>query len=275
MSVKTPILHPVKIYSERSVINNFKLITETDKQYVSIKIRLHLIFNTIQIEYYCPYWGSESLSYEAFCMKVETAGYDGVEIYLPFRDASKKAALIAAIVCYPLRLILQHNQTTEPNFDAQRHLLRDYLEDLMDLDCVLINSQTGKDYFKKEQNQELIEMASEIGAHTGRKIIRETHRGKFSFDLGVTKCYLEALPDLRLTLDISHWTNVSESLLEAQEEALELAITRTNHIHSRIGFQEMPQIPDPRAPEWKGVVDRHVSIWQRVVNFKKKAGHPL
>jgi len=85
------------------------------------------------------------------------------------------------------------------------------------------------------------------------------------FAAHVTKKYLEVNPHLNITLDISHWVAVAESYLEDQVEAVSLAISRTRHIHSRVGYPEGPQIPDPRLPEWEEAVSRHLSWWNNVV----------
>ncbi|WP_315814817.1 hypothetical protein [Paraflavitalea speifideaquila] len=87
--------------------------------------------------------------------------------------------------------------------------------------------------------------------------------------------YLQGNPDLRLTLDISHWCNVSESLLEDQPATVELAISRTDHVHSRVGHAQGPQVSDPRAPEWKSAVEAHFSWWDKIVALKKEQGKTL
>ena len=40
-------------------------------------------------------------------------------------------------------------------------------------------------------------------------------------------------------------------LLEDLDEIMSLACSRAIHIHGRVGYQEGPQVPDPRAPENK------------------------
>jgi hypothetical protein len=56
----------------------------------------------------------------------------------------------------------------------------------------------------------------------------------------VARHYLENVPDLRFTLDISHWCNVHESLLADQQETVDLVLPRVDHVHARIGHQEGP-----------------------------------
>ena len=140
---------------------------------------------------------------------------------------------------------------------------------------VFINSQTGKDYFNFEQNKRLFDLAKRISEETGVKIIHETHRGKSLYAANITQDYLTKIPDLRICLDISHWCNVHESLLEDQQEAVDLAIAHTDHIHSRIGHQEGPQVNDPRANEWQEVLETHLVWWDKVVEIHKKNGTNL
>jgi hypothetical protein len=83
---------------------------------------------------------------------------------------------------------------------------------------------------------------------------------------------MDALPDLRITFDVSHWCNVHESLLDDQPETLSKTLERVDHIHARIGHPEGPQVNDPRAPEWKDAVEAHFAWWDTVVSRKKREG---
>ncbi len=96
-------------------------------------------------------------------------------------------------------------------------------------------------------------------------ITHETHRGKALFAAHIGQQFLTELPDLRICLDISHWCTVHESLLEDQSEAVALAIARADHIHSRVGYAEGPQVNDPRAPEWDATLNVHLAWWDQVV----------
>jgi hypothetical protein len=139
---------------------------------------------------------------------------------------------------------------------------------------LLINAHTGRDHFTFEQNRELLECAREVETISGVPVVHETHRGRFSFAAHVTRAALEALPWLRLTLDVSHWCNVAESFLQDQPGAVELAIERTDHVHARVGFPEGPQVPDPRAPEAREALEAHLAIWDRVVRARGEGGAP-
>lgn len=95
------------------------------------------------------------------------------------------------------------------------------------------------------------------------------------FAAPVAKRFLETIPGLRITMDISHWCNVSESLLADQQQTVDLAIQRTDHIHARIGHPEGPQVSDPRAPEWEPACKAHFGWWDKVVELKKQQGETL
>ena len=91
----------------------------------------------------------------------------------------------------------------------------------------------------------------------------------------VTRNFIEKIPNLRLTLDVSHWCNVHESLLTDQQETMTLALQRVDHIHARIGHAEGPQVNDPRAPEWEPAVKAHFTWWDAIVKMKKEKGETI
>ncbi len=229
----------------------------------------------MNIEFFCPRWGCEHLTYPEFCELVAAAGYDGIETFLPTGDEAESQRILESVENAGLKLILQHWETVEPDFEEHKRQYRARLQWQADAKPMFINSQTGLDWFTFEQNRELIALASEIETASGVRVVHETHRRKFSFCAATTYRFLRDLPDLRLTADFSHWCNVSESLLEDQVTFVDLAIERADHFHARIGFQQGPQIPDPRAPEWQEVVDVHLGWWDRIVARHRERGAGL
>ncbi|MGC9353509.1 MAG: sugar phosphate isomerase/epimerase family protein [Mariniphaga sp.] len=228
----------------------------------------------MELKIFCPLWGSVELEKEAFIRKVKVAGYDGVEMSLSL-DQNEKASILELIEKNDLQLIAQHFETVTPDFNKHKEEFRLRLENLATANPLIINTQTGKDYFEFEQNCKLIEIADEVSKEYNVKIIHETHRGKFGFAAHVMAHYLKNFPRLRIGFDISHWCNVAESFLQDQNEAVELAISRTDHIHARVGFPEGPQVPDPRVPEWQEALQIHLNWWRKVVENHQKAGNNL
>lgn len=225
----------------------------------------------MKIKFFCPLWGSENLEIKSFVAKVKDAGYDGIEMSLPM-ETERKEEILKLVKKSDLQFIAQHWETSALDYDVHRKEYRERLLNLATSKPLFINSQTGKDFFTYEQNTGLIQIAEEVSRESGIKIIHETHRGKFSFAVHITSQFLKNLPGLRLSLDLSHWCNVAESWMEDQPEAMSLALSRADHIHARVGFPEGPQIPDPRAPEWKEALEKHLGWWSRVIEQRHMEG---
>lgn len=228
----------------------------------------------MEIKFFCPQWGSNHLDFNEFVTNVTNAGYYGIEMSLPLNQ-NEKDSMLHSIRRQGLLFIAQHWETSTPDFEEHKKEYRTRLVNLATAAPLFINSQTGKDFFSFEQNSELIQIASEVSQQHGVKIIHEIHRGKFSFAAHITADYLNRLPDLRIGFDISHWCNVAESYLHDQQAAIDLAISRADHIHARVGFPEGPQITDPRDTNWKEAVDYHIGWWKRIVEIRRKEGMPV
>lgn len=229
----------------------------------------------MQVDFFCPRWGSEQLAWAAFFEKVKAAGYDGVEYAIPAATTAQELETVWALADKTnLQLIAQHYDTADTDYNRHFDLYAAWLEKMKAFPCVKLNSQTGRDCFNMEENMGLIQLAAAFEIDTGMPVVHETHRGKFSFAAHVTYAYLQCLPGLRLTLDASHWVNVAESYLEDQSLFVEAALQRADHVHARVGHPQGPQVPDPRAPEWKHAVDIHCAWWKQVGQLREAAGTP-
>ncbi|MEO8852645.1 MAG: sugar phosphate isomerase/epimerase [Ginsengibacter sp.] len=224
----------------------------------------------------CPKWGSENISWKDFFPKAKNEGYDGVEFGVP-RDLHQVTLdeIWNLSVKHDMLLIPQHYDTYEGSYSEHYDLYCKWLEKMKPYNSFKINSQTGKDFFTFEQNHSLILAAERFAEANGVEIYHETHRNKFSFAAHVTKEYLEKIPSLKITLDISHWVCVSESFLEDQPEAVIIALERTAHFHARVGYAEGPQVPDPRAAEWQSALEAHLGWWDKVAELMKSKNEIL
>ncbi|WP_018612158.1 sugar phosphate isomerase/epimerase family protein [Segetibacter koreensis] len=222
----------------------------------------------MKLLFFCPRWGQEHTPWDTFLQNVKEAGYDGVECSLPLSEREQEE-ILSGFSKYNLQFIAQHWETVDPNFEKHCLEYQTRLQSLANAKPLFINTQTGKDYYSFQQNGQLISIARDIAKNTGVSIIHETHRGKFSFAAHVTKFFLEQIPDLRITLDISHWCNTAETFLQDQADAVNLALSRTDHLHSRVGYTEGPQVPDPRAPEWQEALQFHLNWWDQVIERQR------
>ena len=217
-------------------------------------------------------WGFKGTTDE-FCAKAKESGYDGIEVWWP-RDEKTKTELLAALDKHELEVGLLAGQWTS-DFSEHFEGFKKAVEEAVSLKPLFVNCHSGKDYFSFEQSRKILESTFEVSERSGVKVLHETHRGRILFAAHIAKRFMETLPELRLTLDISHWCNVHESLLLDQPEAVNLALSRTDHIHSRVGHPESPQVTDPRAPEWENAVKAHFEWWDKVVAMKAKNGKTL
>lgn len=218
-------------------------------------------------------WGFQG-TMDDFCAKVKKEGYDGIELWWPTNNKKAQDDLFAALKKYDLEIgFLCGGSQSNP----QEHLA--FYKKMIDAAArqniqrpLYINNHSGRDHFSFDDNKKFIEHTQALAKETGILICHETHRGRMLFAAHITRKFIESFPELRLTLDISHWCNVHESLLADQQETVEMALSRTDHIHARIGHPEGPQVNDPRASEWEPVVKQHFEWWDKIVERKKKNG---
>jgi len=220
----------------------------------------------MNVLFFCTRWGSDAIGLKKFVEKALAAGYDGIEAGVPSDlPAAELEELFSEAGRHHLRVILQHYDTYEADFEEHKRRYAAWFEKIKPYRPFLINSQTGKDFFSMQQNLEIIAIADGFSARYNIPVVHETHRNKFSFACHITHAYLQAEPSLRLALDISHWVNVAESFLDDQPQAVSMALERAAHIHARVGFPEGPQVPDPRDPRWAEAVETHCRWWDRIV----------
>jgi sugar phosphate isomerase/epimerase len=220
-------------------------------------------------------WGFEG-SLDTYCAKVKKEGYDGIEIWWPM-EKKEEDELFATLKKYSLEVGFlcgaYHKDFAEHLTHFQKMTEAAATNKIQK--PLYINCHSGKDFFSFEQNQKFIDHTIALAKQTGIKICHETHRSRLLFAAPVAHQYLEKNRDLRITFDVSHWCNVSESLLEDQQETVDLALQRTDHIHARIGHPQGPQVNDPRAPEWAPAVKAHLTWWDQIVELKRKSGETL
>lgn len=217
-------------------------------------------------------WGYGG-TWEEFCARIKGLGYDGAELWCP-DDVAERNMVLSTFQKHGLKLGFLVG-SGERDYNKHLQQFKANLEIAAAAKPVYINCHSGRDYFTFEQNQAFIDFTTQVSKKTGVPIYHETHRSRILYAAPVARQYMDKLPDLRLTLDISHWCCVHESLLDDQADTVALALSRADHIHARIGHTEGPQVNDPRAPEWKQALNAHITWWDQVVERKKKEGKQL
>ena len=228
--------------------------------------------NQLDLKIFATNWGFQG-SLTEFCRKAKEEGYDGVEIWTP-RKEKDRDKFFATVAKYNLAFGFLAGNWGD-NFEQNLKSFESSLESATALKPSFINCHSGKDFYTPTQCEQFFKLTEKYNKSSGIPIYHETHRGRILFAPHIAHQYFKNYADLRVTLDISHWCVVAESLLDNQREAVEMALRRTDHVHSRVGFEEGPQVPEPRAPEWQKAVNAHFAWWDKVVKMKTAANEPL
>ena len=234
----------------------------------------------MQTKFSCTYWGSEHLSPSKFITNIAAAGFEGAELFLTPPDTTTDAFLLAIETIRKQNpdfyfITLQLPFPKEDTVAAHVKVMEANFTNLAAINPLFINSHTGRDYFSFDDNCRIIDAAMNFAAKNGVRILHETHRGRFSFHAASLLPYLDKFPQMELVGDFSHFCTVSESMLEGQEDIISRIIPQVSHIHARLGFEQGPQVNDPKAPEWQAHLEKFLYWWQQIITTKKAAGQSL
>ena len=218
-------------------------------------------------------WGMEQTKIDDSLNLIKHAGFDGIEMALPDSETNREElkSLLHETV---LDLIVQV-RTEGSNPEEHIASLEEEVLKAVSLNPLLINMQTGKDYWPIDDNMKVIHHAEKLANERGIKILHETHRARATFCTTSTMAIIDAMPEIRFTADFSHWCCVHNTLLQDQSHFIDRVIERSDYIHARVGNATAPQITDPRAPEWTETVEIHIDWWRKIVNHHRNKGTEL
>ena len=123
----------------------------------------------------------------------------------------------------------------------------------------------GVDAWSLEQAKEFYSEALEYEAETGIPVAHETHRSRLLHSPWQAMEILEAFPELKTAMDLSHWVVMAERLIHDQEAAIELVASRAIHVDARVGHEQGPQVPDPRDPSWSNHLEVFEAWWDLAI----------
>jgi len=215
--------------------------------------------HTRGLDQYLPHW--------------RQVGYQAIEA--PLHLAPDPPALLRLLQQSGWRWIPQvFSRDFLPGGTVREHLdsLRRQIEGCLDYRPWFFNVHSGSDAWSLNEAEEFYGATIELEQRLGIVLAHETHRSRCFGNPWFTRAVLESHPQLRLTCDFSHWVCVAERLLDDCGPIIELAARHAMHLHARVGHEQGPQVPDPRAPEWTRHVEAHERWWDIVWAAQRQAG---
>lgn len=157
---------------------------------------------------------------------------------------------------------------------VETHLssMREQIEECLDADPLFFNAHSGSDAWSLEEAEEFYLRVGEMESELGCVIVHETHRSRCFGHPWNTIRLLDRVSGLKLTCDFSHWVCYAERLLADADSVIERAARHCHHLHARVGYEQGPQVPDPRAPEWNHHLRVHERWWEWIWRSQRDRG---
>ncbi|WP_027483146.1 sugar phosphate isomerase/epimerase family protein [Deinococcus pimensis] len=156
--------------------------------------------------------------------------------------------------------------------DAHLESFTRELDEALRHDPALVNVHAGADSWSEREAEAFFQGALDVARGAPVPVAFETHRGRALFTPWGTRRLVETFPELRLTADFSHWVCVCERLLDDQDDTLRRVAEQVVHVHARVGFEQGPQVSDPRAPEFDAHLTAHERWWSLVWEAQRARG---
>jgi len=230
----------------------------------------------MELAHFRALWGVEE-GYETAFPKFRERGYRGVEAllyvpderYLPhvgqrkvFDREREQAGLEFIGVIWTLgATVEEHIESFREQYGAN-----------VDHGAKLVNAMGGRDIWSEVEVLKYYETVLALEASVGCPVTHEIHRSRPFYHPSRFLALIDYLPELKLCADFSHWTCVCEGMLEESLEAIDRCAKQTWHLHTRVGYEEGPQVADPRAPEAQRYVALHEAWWEKVWASQRARG---
>ncbi len=220
----------------------------------------------MQLHTFKTLWGNE-LPIEEACQQAKSAGFDGIEGRAPLVSESARwqQALHDNQCQYIAEIVSGGDYVPQRDWTPQQHLddIQRQIDASLPLNPLFATCIVGCDAWSETQSIEFFEAVLRLKERNSLLLSIETHRSRPTFNPWSTLRIAEALPEMKFTADISHWCVVCERLMDSEMETLSKLIPQIHHLHARVGYDQGPQVPDPRAPEYLPALNSHLNYWQQ------------
>jgi hypothetical protein len=223
-------------------------------------------------------WGHTG-SIEEGAVLAKAAGFAGIEAPAIGENPNHLQELSNSLNVHNLEWIQEI--CTAGSYVPRRHAsVSEHLEDLeaqiilgKPLRPKFINVMGGCDAWPVSTSVEFFKAAMGVAKKHDVTCSFETHRGRSFFSPWNTMAVLKQIPDIKITCDFSHWVVVCERLMDSEWDAIELAAKHAHHVHSRVGYDQGPQVPHPGAPEYADALASHQRCWEAVWAAQASRGY--
>lgn len=229
---------------------------------------------------YKTLWGHAGSLSDAVRLCIES-DFQGIEAPAPL-DHKEREVFFETLQNAGLQWIAEISTCTPqgvfvplPKCSVEDHLksLEDGVKRSLEGSPRFINTMAGSDAWCVADARRFHEGVVRLQEKYEIVISVETHRGRSTYSPWLTRDFLQDIPELRITCDFSHWCVVSERLILDEEiEILHLVAKHAHHIQPRVGYNQGPQVPDPRAPEYAECLIAHERWWDIVWNSMHARG---
>jgi hypothetical protein len=148
------------------------------------------------------------------------------------------------------------------------------VEDAFEIGCEMVSCQSGRDFFTEPMADEFFKSALAFEKKNNFHVAHETARGRYLGNPWVARDFLPRHPELKLSLDLSHWVNCADTM--PTDRYLSQVVTRlapqVMHIKARVGYEHALQVPDPRSPVWLPFTEGHERVWDTIWDAQKSKG---
>ncbi len=231
----------------------------------------------MRLDLFKTLWGHEGTAETAASLAVE-AGFTGLEAPAPEKDEEREAfaaTLSAHSLDYIAEICTTGSYVPDRTATPEEHLLslETKIQRSLPLKPRFCNVMGGCDAWPLDMQIDFFQRAQAIADKHEVLCSFETHRGRSFFNPWVTRDVLRALPELRITCDFSHWVVVCERQMDSEWETILEVAEKAHHIHSRVGFDQGPQVSHPAAPEYAEALSSHERNWQAIWAAQSRQGY--
>lgn len=223
-------------------------------------------------------WGFDG-DYATAAREAAEAGFTGLEGPAP-AEPEQRAQLAQALADHGLAYIAEIT-TAGSYVPDRRATLEQHLDSFAtkialarELQPQFVTCIGGCDAWPFTHSLRFFRDAMRIADDAGIAVSFETHRARSLFNPWITVDIARVLPAMQLTFDYSHWCVVCERLLDSELDTLRELAPRARHIHARVGYDQGPQVPDPRAPEYTAALQAHQRWWEILWQQMAARGEP-